>query len=159
LLALYRARYPDKRPYLIQAEAFTDGGLRRFATHQAELKAAQSPGRVWMYQWDWPCPAYDGKFGAVHGLDVSASFHSYRDQTVGSGSASGRRMCDALAGAFVTFAWTGNPNHETLPGWAPYDPATRATMIFNDPPEPVNDPRGEIRRWWAAQAMSTTPFG
>ena len=104
-----------------------------------------------MYQWDWECPAYDGKFGAVHGIDVSASFHNVRDQTVGSGSARGHAMCDRLAGAWAAFARTGDPNHAGIPHWPTYDGQTRATMLFNDEMAVENDPRGEIRRFWAGR--------
>src|SRR5262249_45151587 len=68
LLALYRKYYPEKSPYLIQAQAFTDAGFRRSAFRMAELKAAQGKGAIYMYEWDWPTPAFGGRYGAVHGL-------------------------------------------------------------------------------------------
>jgi para-nitrobenzyl esterase len=72
ILALYRRRYPQKSPFLIQAQALTDSGFRRSAITQAERKSALAKGATYMYLWSWESPAYDGKFGAVHGLDVSA---------------------------------------------------------------------------------------
>ncbi|MGC1303026.1 MAG: carboxylesterase family protein, partial [Caulobacteraceae bacterium] len=149
ITALYRARYPNKAAFLVQAQAFTDAGFRRAAIAQAELKARQGRGKVWMYQWDWATPAFDSKFGAVHGIDVSASFHNYRDQTVGSGVAAGRRMCKRLASAWVAFAHTGDPNNSEIPAWPTYDPQRRATMLFNDEMRAEDDPRGELRRYWA----------
>src|SRR5262247_1375758 len=40
ILALYRKHYPQKSPFLIQAQVFTDTGFRRSAITQAERKAA-----------------------------------------------------------------------------------------------------------------------
>jgi para-nitrobenzyl esterase len=150
VVALYRQRYPNKRPFLIQAQAITDATNRRNATRQVELKAKQGAAPAYLYLWAWPTPAFDGKFGAVHGIDVSASFHNYRDQVVASGCHDGQAMCDRLASAWVAFAKTGDPNNPRLPHWRPYDAASRATMVFNTETELVNDPRGEIRQYWDA---------
>lgn len=150
VLALYRKHAPSHPAYLIQAQAFTDSSARRAAIAQAEWKHRQGRAPAYMYLWSWPTPAYDGKFGAVHGIDVSASFHNYRDQTVGSGAKSGRIMCDRLAGSFVAFAKTGSPNNPAIPNWAPYDSQRRATMVFNTETRLEDDPRGEIRRYWDA---------
>jgi para-nitrobenzyl esterase len=147
-VALYRARYPNKSPFLIQAQMATDGGFRKGALAQAERKAAQNRGKVWMYQWDWETPTYDGKFGAVHGIDVPASFHNYRDGIVGCGNAPGRLMCDRLASALIAFARTGDPNNDLLPTWPAYDATTRATMIFDNDTRVENNPRGEIMEFW-----------
>ncbi|HQR88909.1 MAG: hypothetical protein B7Z44_07700 [Caulobacter sp. 12-67-6] len=147
-VALYRARYPNKSPFLIQAQMATDSGFRKAAITQAERKAAQSPGKIWMYQWDWETPAYDGKFGAIHGIDVSASFHNYRDGMVGCGVASGRLMCDRLASTLIAFARTGDPNNDHIPAWPAYDAKTRATMIFDNQTRVENDPRSEILGFW-----------
>jgi len=148
VVALYRARYPNKSPFLIQAQIATDAGFRKAAITQAERKAAQSPGKVWMYQWDWETPSYDGKFGAIHGIDVSASFHNYRDGMVGCGVASGRLMCDRLASTLVAFARNGNPDNDLIPHWPAYDITTRATMIFDNETRVENDPRSEILAFW-----------
>jgi para-nitrobenzyl esterase len=150
-IGLYRARYPAKSPFLIQAQAFTDATARRNAVLQAERKAALGAAPAWMYLWAWPTPAFDGKFGAVHGIDVSASFHNYRDGTVDVGSRDGRTMCDRLAGAWVAFARTGDPNCEAIPHWTPYSASERATMIFDTQMRLETDPRGDIRRFWDAQ--------
>ena len=75
ILALYSDASAHKTPFLVQAQILTDAGARKNAITQAEHKAASGPAPVYMYRWDWATPAYDGKFGAVHGHDVDASFH------------------------------------------------------------------------------------
>jgi para-nitrobenzyl esterase len=158
IFRMYRREYPKKSPFLIQSVIATDAAARRSAMRQAELKAADNGAPVWMYQWDWATSGYDGKFGAIHGIDVSASFHNYRDQTVDVGSARGRKMCDRLASAWIAFAKTGNPNNPEIPNWPAFDAQRRATMIFNDDTRVENDPRGEARKFWAAMPPPATPI-
>src|SRR6185503_18039015 len=62
ILAMYKQRYPQKSPFLLQAQAFTDSGFRRSAITQAERKSALGKAPAYMYLWNWECPAYSGKF-------------------------------------------------------------------------------------------------
>ena len=117
ILPMYRKYYPEKSPYLVQAQIFTDAGFRRSAFKQAELKAAQGNGAIYMYEWDWPTPAFGGRYGAVHGLDVSGSFREARE---GNDMA---RVADQLSSAWVAFAKTGNPNNSRIPPWSTYQRA------------------------------------
>jgi para-nitrobenzyl esterase len=148
ILSIYKQRYPQKSPFLIQAQVFTDAGFRRSAITQAERKAALGKASAYMYLWSWVSPGFGGKFGAVHGTDVSASFHNVRDNIVGVGSTVGKVMCDRLASAWVAFAKTGNPNNSQIPRWPAYDSSSRATMVFDTDTRVENDPRGEIRKFW-----------
>jgi para-nitrobenzyl esterase len=148
ILSIYKQRYPQKSPFLIQAQVFTDAGFRRSAIIQAERKAALGKAPAYMYLWSWVSPGFGGKFGAVHGTDVSASFHNVRDNIVGVGSTIGKVMCDRLASAWVAFAKTGDPNNSQIPRWPAYDSSTRATMIFDTDTRVENDPRSAIRKFW-----------
>ena len=158
IYALYRRHEPDKAPHLVLAQVLTDAGFRRNVHLQAERKAAQGGAPVWVYQWDWPTPAYDGKFGAIHGIDVAASFHAVRD-TFFAGQEDGRLMADRLASAWVEFARTGDPNNGALPTWPTYDASTRATMVFDEHTRVEDDPRGEIREYFEQFPMPQTPIG
>jgi para-nitrobenzyl esterase len=153
ILALYRKYYPQKSAYLVQAEVMTDSGFRRSAIKQAELKAAQGKAPIYMYQWDWPTPSFGGRYGAVHGLDVSATFREARD---GNDAA---RIADEFSTMFVAFARTGNPNCSRIPPWEQYDANKRATMLFSTPTHQEYDPRSEIRKFWEQMPMPTSPMG
>jgi para-nitrobenzyl esterase len=146
---LYLDANLEKPPFLIQAQAITDSGARRNAIIQGERRAALGAAPTWMYIWAWPTPAFDGKFGAVHGHDVDASFHIARSPIAGAGTASGHLMADRLASAWVAFAKTGDPNNPAIPHWPPYDAAARATMIFDTETRVENDPRRAFRELWA----------
>jgi len=155
ILALYKEVAPGKTPYLIQAQVFTDSANRVRAVQQAERKAAAGGAPAYMYIWEWPTPAFDGKFGAVHGHDVEASFNLYRNAIGGAGHKEGRTMCARLASAWIALAKTGKPDNEHIPHWPAYDATTRATMIFDANTRVVNDPRSAIRKYWTQNASQT----
>ncbi len=148
MLAMYRNRYASKSPYLIQAQIGTDAGGRRNAILQAERKSAMGKAPGYMYQWEYASPGFGGKFGAVHGTDVSASFYNYRDGVGGTGSAREKALWGTFAAAWVALAKTGNPNNAKTPNWPAYDEAKRATMIFDNETRVENDPRAEMRKFW-----------
>ena len=158
ILALYRRYDPGATPFLIQAQMLTDAGGRRAAYTMAQRKAALGSAPAYMYQWNWRTPAYDGKFGAVHGIDVSASFHSYRDGFF-AGSTQGKKMADRLASCWAAFAKTGDPNNDHIPPWKPYDDAGRAVMIFDNDTRLDMNPRAGIRAWWDANPPPPGPRG
>jgi len=144
IIALYRKYEPQKTPFLVQAQIFTDSGARRAAVTQAERKAAQGKAPAYMYLWYAPLA---GKFGAVHGLDVGATFKNDRADPVR------KVMSDRMAAAWVAFAKTGDPNCAAIPAWAPYDTARRETMIFDIDTRLESDPRKEIREFWDGMPM------
>jgi hypothetical protein len=49
----------------------------------------------------------------------------------------------------VAMAKHANPNNSKIPTWLAYDANTRATMIFDKEVRLENDPRSEIRKFWA----------
>jgi para-nitrobenzyl esterase len=155
ILAAYRQENPRQSPYLTQAEAFTDA-TRGNSMLQAERKAALKRAPVYMYVWDWATPAFDGKFGAVHGHDVDASFHLVRNPICGAGQAEGTLMADRLASTWVAFAKAGDPNNPTIPHWPPYETKRRATMVFDKEMRVANDYRGDFVRM-IADAVPGTP--
>ncbi len=159
IIAMYRKAWPNKTPYLIQAQIFTDSGFRRSAYAQGERKSALGKAPAYMYLWEWPSPGFNGKFGAVHGIDVSGSFYNVRDPIVGVGSTEGSLMCKRLATTWCSFAATGDPNNAEIPHWPAYDTANRSTMIFDTAMRVENDPRGEMRNFWNTMPPAAGPAG
>jgi len=143
----------NKPPYLIQAQVFTDSGGRRNAITQGERKAALGKAPAYMYLWAYASPGFGGKFGAVHGTDVSASFNNYQDGIGGAGSPQQRALWTQFASTWVVFAKTGDPNNPAIPKWPAYDATTRATMIFDNDTRVESDPRSEIRKLWEQMPM------
>ena len=56
-----------------------------------------------------------------------------------------------MSEAWVSFARTGDPGHAGLPSWPAVTSSERATMIFDNECQVINDPFGDQRR--AMQAM------
>jgi para-nitrobenzyl esterase len=145
---MYRDAFPSVTPYLIQARIATDRRFRRSAIKQAELKAAQGAAPVYFYTWEWPVPAFDGKFGAVHGVDVGAAIHDFRGAINGSGSKDGKQLVERFAAVWTGFAKDGVPRSTLTPAWPAYDADKRATMIFDVDTRVANDHRREFRLLW-----------
>jgi len=148
-----------KSPFLIQAQIFTDSGFRRSAITQAERKAAPGKAPAYMYLWAYECPAFGGKFGAVHGMDVSASLNGYQNSIGGGGSPQQRALWAKFASAWVAFAKSGDPNNSKIPKWPVYDATARATMVFDNDSRVENDPRSEIRKFWEQMPLPAGPMG
>jgi para-nitrobenzyl esterase len=159
LQKLYRTCFPDKSPYLLYAQMVTDSGFRSFAHAQAEAKAVRVRAPVYMYLWEWVSSAYEGKFGAAHAMDVSASFHNERDAILGSGSPDARRMCSSLASTWVAFAKTGDPNNEQIPHWPRFDATGRATLVFDRNTRIERDPYRELREFWRSMPPAMSVLG
>jgi para-nitrobenzyl esterase len=155
----YREHFPGKPPYLLYAQIVTDAGFRRFAHAQAEAKAARERAAVYTYLWEWTCPAFDGKFGAAHAMDVAASMHNERDAILGSGSTDARSMCDTLASAFLAFAKSGDPNDARIPNWPAFDAAQRSTLIFDRNTRVERDPHGALRKLWLGMPPAASVLG
>ncbi|KCZ54779.1 hypothetical protein HY29_13350 [Hyphomonas beringensis] len=152
VLALYRAEDADSTPFIIQARVDTDLGFRKAAFRQAELKARAGGAPVWAYLWTWPSPAFDGRYGAVHGIDVGLSLYSIRGGLTGA-QADSKLMAERISSAWAAFAATGDPNNEALPQWDAYEPTKRSTMIFDMDTRQAYDPRAEIREMWQGIKM------
>ena len=113
---------------------------------------------IYAYQWNWATPAFGGVFGAAHAVDVPASFANLDDRLLGAGNLEGIRLSERLSGALLNFARTGEPGDAAAP-WPPFDAATRATMIFDQEINVMNDPNSEFRAFWSGMPMAQTVFG
>lgn len=149
IVSMYRAEDSTSPNFLIAARMDSDLLFRRGAYLQAELKARQGTAKVWTYLWTWPSPAFEGRFGAVHGIDVSPSLHSVRGALNGP-SPSSIRMADRAASMWGAFAATGDPNNPILPSWAPYEATRRATLVLGEETRVEDDPRSQFRDVWTS---------
>jgi len=114
------------------------------ALRLAEAQAAHEP-RTFVYRVDHESPMANGALGACHGIEIGFVFGTYGvaggEQFVGKGpevEALAERMMDA----WLAFARDGDP------GWAPYAPPRRATMVFGRACALEDDPDADERRVW-----------
>jgi para-nitrobenzyl esterase len=146
-IAGYRELHPDIDPPNLFFEATTDNSVfGRGSFELADRKAEQGGAPVYQYYLTWRSPVEGGKWGATHALDIGFVF----DNVVKSESMSGvgeeqQALADVMSEAWLAFARSGDPNHDGLPEWPPYDTANRATMVFDTESRVVDDPRARER--------------
>jgi len=137
-VAVYRSGRPGATPGDVLAAVGTDWFFRIPAQRLAE--AAEG----YVYEFAWRSPAFDGRLGACHALEVAFVFDTLateRGRPLG-GDQAPQALADAMHAAWVAFAMTGDP------GWPRYRSERRATMCFGDTCQVVDDPRAEERRLW-----------
>lgn len=148
--AEYERTRPGARPHDVLMDLITDELFRIPAVRLAEARAAL--GRpVHAYQFDLPTPAYEGRLGATHCLELPFTFDNFDQWSHApflAGLAPGARdgLAHAMHQAWIAFVRTGDPNHSGLPSWQPYDSRTRTTMRFDSVSGALDDLAGASRR-------------
>lgn len=69
------------------------------------------------------------------------------------------KLSELISSSWISFAKLGTPEAEGFPLWPRYEPARRATMIFDDMPFLADGPDGADRErlmplWNAVQAVA-----
>ncbi len=148
-LATYNASRPQASPADIWSAMQTDQVFRMPAIRLAELQAKQG-APVWMYRFDWPSPAFGGRLGAAHALELAFVWNNIAKAAMRPllGDEPPQELARRMHEAWIAFARTGHPGTPDLPPWPPYDSEQRATMLFNISCEVVNDPDAAERRVW-----------
>ncbi|KRB02414.1 carboxylesterase [Lysobacter sp. Root690] len=146
VIAEYRRLYPDYTPSQVFFAATTAGRSWRAAIVEAEARAGQG-APTWAYQLDWGSPLEEGRWGAMHTLDIALVF----DNTAQPGSNTGdgaqaRAMAALMSDALLALARNGDPSHAGLPVWPQYSLQRRETLLFDVQPRLAHDPRGGERR-------------
>jgi para-nitrobenzyl esterase len=132
VVAQYRRHFPTYSAEQVFYAATTAGRSWRGQVIEAEERArAGVPGYV--YQLNYPNPA-------PHASDIPLVFGTYENPAA-------RPVSEAMMGAFLRFARTGNP------GWAPYTLPRRQTMIFDAVPHLESDPRR-----WERELFARIPY-
>jgi para-nitrobenzyl esterase len=102
-----------------------------------------------MYRFDWLTPAWEGRFRAAHAFEIPFVFgNAQLNDDITGGGPDAVALAARMRDAWIAFARDGRPGHEGLPDWPAYDERRRATMMFDDRSEVVDDPGSEARRLW-----------
>jgi para-nitrobenzyl esterase len=152
LIADLRRIEPDAKPSDIYFVATTEARFRPRAILQAERKAAQAAAGgkpAYMYLFAWETPVDGGKWRSPHSIEHAFVFDNVAKSAsmVGSG-ADQQKVADTVSSTWIRFARTGDP------GWAPYTPQRRATMVFNVESRVVDDPRRAERLLFGGKSLS-----
>lgn len=146
LMALYRRTRPTATPGDLWVAISTDHQYRRNGIRASELKAAQQAAPSWHYLFTWKTPVLNGLLKSPHTICIPFSFGNVDIAEGLTGKGADRyALQDRMMGAWHAFMKTGNPNHDGLPPWKPYDAKDHPTMIFDNTCRLANDPAREER--------------
>lgn len=86
-----------------------------------------------MYLFSWQSPVLDGKFKAVHCMELPFVFNNIaRCEEMTGGGKDAYVLADKMSQSWINFAKIGNPNHAGLPKWETYNAMKGATMFFDN---------------------------
>ena len=89
---------------------------------------------------------------ALHTIEIPFVFGNLDTLDIADGGVEinedSKQLAKNVMDAWAAFARTGNPNHNNLPQWPPYDLDERATMILGIKSHIEQDPMNELRLLW-----------
>jgi para-nitrobenzyl esterase len=143
----YREAYPAGSDLDLYAAARTD---QLFAIPTARLAEALLRHRpnVYMYRFSWRAPVLNGDLGACHCADLPFVFETLDKRPLQVGADPPQDLAEAMHGAWVRFAVSGDPNGDGLPNWPRFDTSQRAAMDFNTTVQVLREPAAPERRVW-----------
>ncbi|HEY3832382.1 MAG TPA: carboxylesterase/lipase family protein [Acidimicrobiia bacterium] len=150
VVAAYRAHRPDASSADVWTAIATDTAFRMPMV--AHLEAQHAHAEVFSYLFSWPTPAFGGALRSCHAVEIPFVFDNLDQPGVSMflGAAPPQReIADPLHQAWLAFARSGKPAHETIPAWEAYDLDRRATMHIDLAWELEDDPYGAERRIWS----------
>ncbi|HET7793021.1 MAG TPA: carboxylesterase/lipase family protein [Rhizobacter sp.] len=146
LISVYQAQHPQASPSEVLAFIASDHMYRCTNIAGAEQKAVQGGAPVFMYEFAWESPVFNGRLHSPHtaelpfvfgNLDAAAPFTGQGPELA--------PLAQRMMKAWASFARTGHPGTHELPAWPPFTPEARMTMVFDTECQIVSDPRGAER--------------
>jgi para-nitrobenzyl esterase len=148
----YRTAYPEATPGQLYETVNSDWLFRMPSLHLADAQHA-GRGHAWLYELCWN---FNPELGASHSLDYLLVLGTLSlDDVLSHPSARPNaanevtRVAHQMRTDWVRFATTGTP------GWAPYDPDTQSTRVYNADPTTRPYPEERSRRIWSTHQFNT----
>ena len=127
----------------------------QFVIGSAQVADGQSRyNDVWMYRFDYaPVALREPGIGAAHGYELPICLGNckgpYGDAWIGTPENIISKLTAEMAGAWLSFAKTGDPNHGALDAcWEKYDMANRKTYVFDEQSHVVEADLSERLALW-----------
>jgi para-nitrobenzyl esterase len=149
IVAGYRANLPDATSSDVWTAIASDTAFRIPMIEMLEAHVAH--GQSFSYLFTWPTPAFGGALRSCHAVEIPFVFDNLDQPGVSmflGAEPPQREIADPLHQAWLAFARTGKPAHETIPAWEPYDLDQRATMRIDVEWELEDDPMADERKLW-----------
>ncbi|WP_248588193.1 carboxylesterase/lipase family protein [Dickeya zeae] len=109
----------------IYAQIMSDYTFRMPALNIANIMSGNQ--KTWFYNFSWRSPAYNGRLGAAHFVDVPFTFGTIQTKEAENfvGVNPPVSLSESINNAWVSFAKYGNP------GWPHYSDKDKKIMMFN----------------------------
>jgi para-nitrobenzyl esterase len=151
IVSALKKAYPHKEirtlSYMCSGRPGLNGlGMRNNVVKMARLKHELKAAPAHAYYLTWQTSILDGVPGAWHTADLQFCFDNTKRCEQGTGNtAEAQALAKKMAASWAAFAGTGNPS---IPGlkWAPTDPESNTTMIWDNECRMVDDPDGGARK-------------
>jgi len=145
LVDAYRQNRPGASAPDLLGAITTDRVFRVPAIRVAEARADQ--GRpAYMYLFTWSTPAFGGRLGSCHALEIPFVFDNLHQPGVPflCGDQPPQSLATGMNAAWASFARTGSP----APDWPTYQTDSRSTMVLDAEWRLEADPDGAERKVW-----------
>jgi carboxylesterase type B len=141
--AAYRQVAPDLSLSGLLGQVLTDRAFRLPTARLADARYG-APAGTYAYEFRWRSPGLGGRLGSGHCVDIPFVFDVLDGHRVDEvlGADPPRQLARDMHVAWVDFVAHGSP------GWPAYVPSRRATMIFDETSEVLDDPLGRQRQIW-----------
>ncbi len=108
--------------------------FRPGAVVQSDIKSKLTNGApVYMYLFSWQSPIMDGKFKAVHCMEIAFAFSNIaRCEEMTGGTKEAYALAEKVSQSWINFAKSGDPSNSKLPTWPKYTADNGATMFFDN---------------------------
>ncbi|HEC40371.1 hypothetical protein LCGC14_0753710 [marine sediment metagenome] len=139
-----------KTPRDILDAIHTDYEFRIPAIRLAEAQS-QHQKNTYMYLFSWKSPFREGKFGAMHGLEVGFVFNTLWDRDfamIARKTEETQKLSEQMMDVWISFARSGNPNIPNIPEIRSYELEKRATLILDKIISVEEDPYSNERIAW-----------
>ena len=151
IVAALKKAYPQKKiqtlSYICSGTPGLNGlGMRNNVVKMARLKHELQAAPAYAYYFTWQTSILDGVPGAWHTADLQFCFDNTKRCEQGTGNTpEAQALAKKMASSWAAFAATGNPS---IPGlnWAPTNPDTNRTMIWDNECRMADDPEAEARK-------------
>ncbi|MFX1593415.1 MAG: carboxylesterase/lipase family protein, partial [Promethearchaeota archaeon] len=105
----------------------------RVATLQILEAQSKYQPNTYNYLFTWETPIYNGRLGSCHALELPFIFNTFEDpgmKALVGNAVNTENLCEHMMDAWLSFAHSGNPNHNGIPDWPTYDKKSRSTLLF-----------------------------
>jgi para-nitrobenzyl esterase len=151
LLEHYRAGHRDRSLKRAWVDLVGELVFRIPVIRLAEAQAAHGTP-VYMYRFDWQSPAFGGRLGAAHALELPFVWNRLdlpmAPILLGPDVSLAQPLATAMHATWVKFLETGVPDGGGLPSWPRYDAERRSTLLIDRDCRIADDPAAAARAIW-----------